>query len=230
LIDPTDPRRNVASSFTSRAYRWVQYRANRLLELLESAENEAIIDEFIEKPVPENNLPAWLEHHCFAYEFKSDGKTHYTILRDKIHRIARMLQVQLAVERTGEPRFGEILAEVYFKDDTYALGLLIEQPVITRTYLRRGPPIHLDAAAKEFRAAHQKVIEVDGYLSIEQEREWTYAPAMIEMLLQESPIDGLSLVTDKGPVSKQVLNVLYKYVLPIEPVLRERITRVKHTE
>jgi len=230
LIDPTDPSRNVASSFTPRAYRWVQYRAKRLRELLESAENEATIDELIEKPVPEDNLPAWIEPHSFSYEYKSEGETHYTILRDKIHRIARILQTQLAFERTGEPRFGEVLAEVYFKDDQYALGLLIEKPMITRTYLRRGPPIHLDAAVKEFRAVHHNVIAVDGYLCVEEEREWTSAPSMIEMLLQSNPIDGLTLVLEKGSISKQVLNVLYNYVLPIEPIFGEKITRVKHTE
>ncbi|MFW9957273.1 MAG: hypothetical protein ACFFCT_04315 [Candidatus Odinarchaeota archaeon] len=230
LIDPTDPSRNVASSFTPRAYRWVQYKALKLRELLETSKNKVIIDELIEKPIPEDDLPTWFEHHCFAYEFKSDGETHYTILRDKIHRLARMLQLQLTIERTGEPRFGEILTEVYFKNDLYALGLLIEQPVITRTYLRKGPPSYLDAAAKEFRAAHQNVIEVDGYLSVEEEREWTYASAMIEKLLQENPIEGLTLITNKSSLSKQVLNVLYKYVLPIESGFRERITRVKHTQ
>ncbi len=230
LIDPTDPSRNVASSFTPRAYRWIQYRARRLRELLQSAENEVIVNELIEKPIPEDKLPAWIEPHCFSYEFKSDGETHYTILRDKIHRIARMLQAQLAFERTGEPRFGDILTEVIFKDDLYALGLLIEKPMITRTYLRRGPPIHLDAAVKEFKAVHQNVIEVDGYVSIEEEREWTNAEMMIEPLLQENPIEGLTLVTEKSSLSKQMLNVLYKYVLPIEPIFREKITRVKHTE
>jgi tRNA nucleotidyltransferase (CCA-adding enzyme) len=229
LIDPTDPSRNVASSFTPRAYRWIQYRAIKLHELLESGKNENVIDEFLEKPIPDDDLPAWLKFHCFSYEFKSDGGTHYTILRDKIHRLARMLEANLANERMGEPRFGEILTEVYFRDDMYALGLLIEQPVISQTYLRRGPPIHLDVAAKEFKLAHQSTIEVDGYLCIEEEREWTYAPAMIEMLLQENPIEGLELVDERSQVSKQVLNVLCRYILPLEPALRERMTRVKHT-
>jgi len=230
LIDPTDPGRNVASSFTPRAYRWIQYRAKGFRELLESAENDVIIGELIEKPVPEGNLPVWIEPHSYSYEFKSDGATHYTILRDKIHRLARMLQTQLTYERTGESRFGEILTEVYFKDDRYALGLFIEKPTITRTYLRRGPPLQLDTAVQEFRSIHKNVIEVDGYLCVEETREWTYAQSMIEKLLEENPIDGLTPVVEKSSLSKQVLNVLYKYVLPIEPIFREKMTRVKHTE
>jgi tRNA nucleotidyltransferase (CCA-adding enzyme) len=230
LIDPTDPSRNVASSFTPRAYRWIQYRANRLRDLLNSEDNEIIINEFIEKPIPEEDLPTWLEHHAFSYEFESEGKTHYTILRDKIHRMARKLQTELTHERTGEPRFGEILTEVYFKDDEYALGLLIEKPVITRTYLRKGPAIHLDAASKEFKSTHHEVTERDGFLYVEEERVWTYAPAMIEMFLQENPIDGLTSVDKKSCISKQVLNVLYRYILPIEPGFSERITRVKDTK
>jgi tRNA nucleotidyltransferase (CCA-adding enzyme) len=230
LIDPTDLRRNVASSFTPRACRWVQYRANKFRELLELADDEAIINELLEKPIPEDDLPTWIEPHGLTYEFISDGETHYTILRDKIHRIAKKLQSELAFERTGEIRFGESLTEVYFKDDKYVLGLLIENFVITRTYLRRGPPIHLVSAAEEFSAAHQNAREVDGFLCIEEEREWTYAPAMIEMLLQKSPIEGLRLVSEKSLLSKQILNVLYKYILPIEPRFNEKMTRVKHTE
>jgi tRNA nucleotidyltransferase (CCA-adding enzyme) len=230
LIDPTDPSRNVASSFTPRAYRWIQFRASNLRELLISGDNSVIIDEFVEKPIPADGLPAWLEHHGFSYEFNSDGKTHYTILRDKIHRLARRVQTELAFERTGEQRFGENLTEVYFKGDVYALGLLIEKPVITRTYLRKGPPTHLEAAAKEFRSAHQKVIEKNGFLYVEEERDWTSAPAMIEMLLQDNLIEGLYLVSKKGLLSKQVLNVLYRYILQIEPAFKEKITRVKDTK
>ena len=230
LIDPTDPSRNIASSFTPRAYRWVQYRADTLRELLKLPDNEIIINELIEKPVPDDNLPTWFKQHCLSYEFKSDGQTHYTILRDKIHRMARKLQTELSFERTGEPRFGEVLTEVYFHDDRYALGLLIEKCEIAQTYLRRGPPVHLDSASKEFRSAHQYTREIEGYLFVEEKRDWTYAPSIIEMLLRENPIDGLTLVTEESPLSKQVLNVLYKYVLPIEPKFREKITRVKHAE
>jgi tRNA nucleotidyltransferase (CCA-adding enzyme) len=230
LIDPTDPSRNVASSFTQRAYRWIQYRIDNLKSMLESADNESIINEFIEMPIPEDNLPTWLEHHGLSYEFKSDGETHYTILRDKIHRVSKKLQIELACERTGEPRFGEVLTEVYFNGDSYALGLLIEKLEITRTYLRRGPPIHLESAANEFKSAHEYVREIDGYLCVEEERDWTYAPDLIDKILQDNPIEGLALIAEKSSLSKQVLNVLYKYVLPTEPKFREIITRVKHTE
>lgn len=230
VIDPTDTSRNVASSFSPRAYRCVQYRAVRLRELLASGNQEDIMNKLIEAPIQDDGLPIWLRPHSFAFQFKSDGTTHYTILRDKIHRMAKRLQAEIACERTGEPRFGEAITEVYFRNDFYALGLLIERPRIARMYLRRGPPAHLETAAAEFRLAHPNAIVVDGYLCVEEEREWTDVNTMIEEFLRENPIEGLLRVPEEGLITKQVLNVLYKYVLPIEPLFHERMTRVKHTQ
>ena len=227
VIDPTDVSRNVASSFSPRAYRWIQHRAARLRDFLASGDCEAITDELIEAQIPEEDLPKWLIPHSYAYEFVSDGTTHYTILRDKIHRMAKKLQTEMTNERTGEPRFGEVLTEVYFRDDLYALGLLIEHPKITQMYLRRGPPVHLETAAAEFILAHPGAIVVNGYLCSEETREWTRARSMIEDFLSNNPIEGLSQVAEQSVLTKQVLNVLYRYVLPIEPQFRERMTRVK---
>ena len=227
VIDPTDPSRNVASSFSPRAYRWIQHRAARLRNLLASSDQETITNELIEAPIPKEGLPKWLRPHSLAYEFISDGTTHYTILRDKIHRMAKRLQTEMTNERTGERRFGEILTEVYFRNDLYALGLLIEHPIIAPTYFRKGPPVHLETAAAEFKSAHPEAIIADGYLCSEERREWTRANDMIEDFLGKNPIEGLSQVAKQSVLTKQVLNVLYRYVLPIEPQFRERMTRVK---
>jgi tRNA nucleotidyltransferase (CCA-adding enzyme) len=192
-----------------------------------SSDQEAITNELIEAPIPKENLPKWLRPHGFAYEFISDGSTHYTILRDKIHRMAKRLQIEMTNERTGEPRFGEVLTEVYFRNDRYALGLLIEHPIVTRTYFRKGPPVHLESAAAEFRSVHPEAIVADGYLCSEERREWTHANDMIEDFLGKNPIEGLLQVAEQSVLTKQVLNVLYRYVLPIEPQSHERMTRVK---
>ncbi len=227
VIDPTDLSRNVASSFSPRAYRWIQHRAARFRNFLASSDQEVITAELIEAPIPDKDLPKWLRHHGFAYEFVSDGTTHYTILRDKIHRVAKRLQTEMTNERTGEPRFGEVLTEVYFRNDLYALGLLIKHPIITPTYLRRGPPVHLEIAAAEFRSAHPEAVMADGYVCSEERREWTRANDMIEDFLGKNTIEGLSQVTEQSVLAKQVLNVLYRYVLPIEPQFHKRMTRVK---
>jgi tRNA nucleotidyltransferase (CCA-adding enzyme) len=230
LIDPTDPSRNVASSFTPRSYRWIQYRAQRLREALAENDGKAVMNELIESAIPTTNMPKWLENHCYTHEFRSTGQTHYTVLRDKIHRMMKKLQNELLSERTGEPRFGETLAELVFRNDHYAVGFVIERPRISATYLRQGPPLHLKSASEEFKSAHEDAKIMDGYLYVEEAREWVEARAMIDGFVQDNPIEGLVDTRNTSRLSKQVLNVLFRYILPIEPEFSERITRVKDTQ
>jgi tRNA nucleotidyltransferase (CCA-adding enzyme) len=180
----------------------------------------------IEKPIPTKALPNWLEKYVAVHEFKSDGSTHYTILRDKLHRIARRAQTLLQSETTGEPRFGLTLAEVYFENDNYAVGLIVENPKISDHYSRRGPPTDLIEASEEFRKIHSDAQVKDGFSWVTKKRQTTSATALIEKTLLENPIDGLTPIK-KSEVSQKVLNVLYRFILPIEPEFLQRITRVK---
>ena len=181
----------------------------------------------VESPIPTDPLPDWLRNHAFAKEFKSDGSKHYTILRDKLYRVAGKVQAALQVERTGEPRFGETLVEVVFEEDTFSIAFLIELPEVSKHYLRRGPPITLIEAVEEFRKSHPEVDERDGYLWIREDREWADPEILADMILAQNPIHGLKQVTTTSDVSQKALNVLYKFVLPINQTFNRKITRVK---
>ena len=231
LIDPTDHSRNMASSFSPRSYAWVQYKIDRVLENLQTGDTSTTLDSFIESPISNNKLPNWLGNHSCVREFQSDSKVHYTILRDRLHRLARKVTVEMTVERTGETRFGEILTEVYFDDTRYALGMLVEFPTVSKTFDRTGPPVRLNEAAEKFREAHSDaVFEEDGFLYIRENREWTSASKMFDSILENNSIEGLEIQSSKTILSNQVLNVLQDYVLPIESEFKERITRVKQKE
>lgn len=227
LIDPTDHQRNIASSFTPRAYECVRYRIGELQKAALAHDEDRLIELMIEAPIPSDPLPDWLKNHAFAREFKSDGTRHYTILRDKLYRVAGKVQAELQDERTGEPRFGETLVEVVFEEDTYSIGFLIEFPKISKNYLRRGPSVTLVEAAEEFRKSHSEVDEEDGYLWIKVEREWENPKELADMILAKSTIKGLKQVTETGEVSQKVLNVLYKFILPLDQAFYRKITRVK---
>lgn len=226
IIDPTDYRRNIASSFTPRSYRWVKHRIGKLREVSKDGKIEPIIDMLQESPIPTDVIPNWLKAHTAALEFKSDGLTHYTILRDKLYRKARKAQTQLLTERTGETRFGENLVEVYFENDNYAVGIIVEHPEISEDYSRRGPPIDLHEASEEFRRSHPDAKPKDGFYWTTETREWVTAKAMFIDILSKNPVKGLE-PTKSSDVSLKVLNVLEKFVLQIEPEFFERITRVK---
>ncbi|TFG32631.1 hypothetical protein EU528_02790 [Candidatus Thorarchaeota archaeon] len=228
LIDPTDQSRNMASSFSPRSYAWVQYNIDRLKENLVTNDTMTILTSLIESPIPSRDLPTWIAKHCNVKEFKSDGTVHYTILRDKLHRLARKAISEMSEERTGESRFGEILSEVYFENTRFALGMIVESPFASTTFDRKGPPIALTEAATKFREAHgNAVFESDGFLYIREKREWTESSKLFENILCNNLIEGLEIQNEKTLLSNQVLHVLYDCVLPLEPEFKERMTRVK---
>ncbi|MFW9974238.1 MAG: hypothetical protein ACFFDQ_03080, partial [Candidatus Thorarchaeota archaeon] len=227
IIDPTDYQRNIASSFTPRAYEWVKYSIGKLREISKLGNENEVCNFFYESQIPTDKLPDWLMKHSFVREFISDGSKHYTILRDKLYRLARRIQNALKTERTGEPSFGESLAEVYFEADRYSIGLLIEKHHIPSQYLRRGPPQNLVDAVTEFKKTHENVEVRDGFVWTVEEREWCDSQLLVNKILEENPIEGLSSTTKASKVSKKVLNVLYRYVVPIEPSFFDRITKVK---
>jgi tRNA nucleotidyltransferase (CCA-adding enzyme) len=230
LIDPTDNQRNIASSFTPRAYDWVKYRIGILREFVKKGNEDEILGVLLESPIPTDDLPVWLTNHAFSREFKSDGSKHYTILRDKLYRVAKRVQLGLQTERTGEPRFGKVLSEVYFEKGTYSIGFLVENPEISQQYVRRGPPVDLDKAAQEFRKTHVDVEERDGFLWTTEERQWCNPLELADRIFEEHPIEGLDVITKTSAVSKKVLNVLYRYIMPIESSFFERMKKVKDAD
>lgn len=216
IMDPTDPWRNVASSFDERSYNILRVKAKQLIESAEQQKDSLVLNLLREKPIPITPVPEWFEKHSFVYEFQSDGSTHYTILRDKLYSLGLKVVAELRVEATGESRFGESLTELYFEDSRYALGFLVEQPMITNTYERKGPPINLKDAASNFRAAHSEAYEREGYLWSHMSRKWTIARDLINMHLGESTIKGLKK-SNRSNMTDKLLNIMKDYVLLAEP-------------
>ncbi len=222
IIDPVDTGRNVASSFSPRAYRWLKKRIQEIRSAEKAGKHKVALDAFLESSIPTANLPDWLVPHALAYEFTSDGSVHYTILRDKLYRLARKVSSQLKRERTGEPRFGNILIEVYFENAMFSIGFLIESPAAEESYERRGPPAELVEGAREFRSTHKEVSERDGFLWTIERRKWTDAFALADNIVNRNPINGLTHNPDRGIVSARVLNALYLYAVPVESILLEQ--------
>ncbi|RLI62109.1 MAG: hypothetical protein DRO93_02225 [Candidatus Thorarchaeota archaeon] len=230
LIDPTDANRNVASSFSPRAVRWTITRLRHLIELRERGEDDAVVDLVLERPIPTDPPPSWLAPHCITRQFVGARRVHYTLFRDKLHRLCRLIARVLRKENTGEKRFGETLWEVYFEQDHYAIGMIVEKPVIEPVYSRRGPPVDIEKAASAFRKKHPTAYEKDGYLWLDTKRRWTRAGDMIDYMIERHSIEGLEMTTEEGDVSRRVLNTLYRYVMRIEDFPLSRRQEYKDTE
>lgn len=216
IIDPTDTNRNAASSFDSRTVKWTNLRIEKLLGDIKEEDSAAIIKQVIEKPIPVSAPPSRIENHAHVSEFKSDENVHYTILRDKLYSLGNKLQYLLEKERTGEKRFGRALFEVYFEEPIYSIAFLVESPNISKKYERRGPPIHLSEAVRNFKESHDRIIEKDGYVWTIEEREWTNASNLIDSSISEKMPEELRRLPEIGDVSRKNLNVLHKYILQIE--------------
>jgi tRNA CCA-adding enzyme len=216
IMDPTDPGRNVASSFDQRPFRLLKVFSNRLIDAAKERDYDTVRELLLEEPIPATPVPKWFEKHSSVHEFKSDGSIHYTVLRDKIHSFARKAANALSRENTGEQRFGEILTEVYFESSSFAVGFIIEKPEISKKYERKGPPISLKEAADNFRQAHPDAFERDGHLWIEESRRWTFAKDHIDSLIDGISISGLT-AADGTETSSKLLNIMADWVLLAEP-------------
>ncbi|UCH04810.1 MAG: nucleotidyltransferase domain-containing protein [Candidatus Thorarchaeota archaeon] len=215
IIDPTDTGRNVASSFDERAYDLLRILIQQLIDASQKSDNDQVMNLVLEKPIPVAPVPVWFTKHSYVREFESDGGVHYTVLRDKLHSVANRVVGELRREPTGEERFGEVISEVYFEDDRFAIGFLVEKPEISSTYERRGPPLDLQEAVDSFREVHSDAFERDDYLWIIERRKWTKAQSLIDVLLQENPVEGLKRVT-QGETSAKLQHVIHRYVLRVE--------------
>jgi tRNA nucleotidyltransferase (CCA-adding enzyme) len=216
IIDPTDSNRNTAASFDPRAFNWTKKRIELLRQSLEVGEDTQTLEILLESPISTKSPPRSILPHMQAVEFISDRTVHYTILRDKLHSLARKIRQSLSEEQTGEKRFGQVLTEIYIEEDTFALGFLIQNPVISARFSRKGPPLTLEDAVEQFRTSHPKTFERDGFVWTEIQRKWIDAKEFLNQLLAESKIKGLNLLETRGEPSAKVLNVLYHSVLPVE--------------
>jgi tRNA nucleotidyltransferase (CCA-adding enzyme) len=216
ITDPTDPGRNVASSFDQRSFRLLKVLSNRLIAAAKEENYDMVRELLLERPISTTPVSKWFEKHSSIHEFKSDGSIHYTVLRDKLHSFARKVANELSRESTGEERFGEVLSEVYFESPSYALGFIVERPSISNQFERRGPPTSLKDAIDSFRQAHPDAFERDGHLWIEETRKWTAVKDHINSHMKEFSINGLT-PTERTETASKLLNIMATWVLLAEP-------------
>jgi len=216
IIDPTDPGRNVASSFDKRSYRLLKLLSSELLAASRDGNEEQMRSLLLEKPISSSEPPSWFMSNSLTYEFKSDGSTHYTVLRDKLYRLGRQVVSHLQREATGEKRFGDAIFEVYFERERFCLGFLIEQMTIAESFASRGPPINLDMAVEEFQKTHSVTYERDGYIWAIRNRPQTSAEVVVNDFIESNTIKGLERVQNSA-TSQRLANIIHNYVLLAEP-------------
>ena len=218
IIDPIDKNRNVASAISLRAYKYCNHK----------------ISQFIKNPkvkyfqiFPINELTIDENHPLYANTFtielkNNDPEVHYTINRDKLYSLAESIKSLGEKESSHDQRFGSIEFELYFEDSTqeYNLAIYCEQPLISKTFLRRGPPKKDKKHADRFKQKNPDFIEKDKYLWVENVRKYTEFVKFLDYLVNEKLPDNFSLINiaqsskTKTNSAKKALYVLINMVLP----------------
>ncbi|MHA1679368.1 MAG: hypothetical protein ACTSUE_00010 [Promethearchaeota archaeon] len=219
ITDPTDPRRNVGSSTDPRAF----YHA---LAMIESFLKNPTTKFFKREPIP---APANDKPTYFATVFKNSNEIHYTIVRDKLFKLAAGVEKTLGTETTGETRFGPITTEVILGRDNSqaAIGFHVTHPHISKTFRRRGPPSNRDKKrVSHFLKKHPRaLIDEDGFYYIEMERKFTmFEVAATHHVLENLKIKGVNVAEEGGgkvvemnpelAIGRQSIHVLKTMVMP----------------
>lgn len=223
IIDPIDQNRNVASAISEKAYNYCNYR---IKQFLKNPKKEYF--DIIAIPQIDLTKDKGLLSKLFIIESEAiDETSHYTILRDKLYFLGDNIQANGEKEHSHDKKFGNLVFEVVFEEklNEFNLAIFCESPEISKTYLRRGPPLKENHHAQKFKSKNLSFIKKDGYLWVETEREHhifinfledhlkkQYVDKNISQYLKISNISQASNAKKKS--ARQALYVLKKMVLP----------------
>lgn len=220
IIDPVDPNRNVGSSISKRAYDYCNVKVKEFLKNPKEAFFEIrSIPEFNPKTSKKSTIDK-----LFIIEFKNeDPDVHYTINRDKLYSLGQSIKANGEKEYTHAKKFGRIEFEVYFEEEQeeYNIALYCDEPIIPRTYLRKGPPINSRYHAKKFMEKNPNYIIKDGYLWVEDlHSHVNFLDFLKDFVPEKSPknlkllniSDAKNCITSPG---KKALYLLDELILPL---------------
>ncbi len=215
IIDPTDKNRNVGSSISKRAYDYVKFRISKFLE--------SPSEDFFElQPIGKlsDNESSKIQSNTWVLEFKSDGKVHYTELRDKLFKLGEQLKFELEKENTGEVRFGKCVYTIYYEDLIYGIAFHCSQNNISKIYTRKGPPLNLKDHVNKFKEKNPDFFTKDGHVHAKVERIYTRLSDLISDFMKNYKIKGLEFQAQSSvginDVGKKALFILYKIILPLK--------------
>ena len=218
IIDPIDKNRNVASAISLRAYKYCNHIISQFIQ-------NPKVEYFQISPLKELNIDESHPLHAKAFIIElvnNNADVHYTINRDKLYSLAESIKSLGEKEVSHEKRFGSIVFELYFEDSTqeYNLAFYCEQPLISKTFLRKGPPIKDKRHVERFKEKNPDFVKKAKHLWVETTRDYTEFLKFLDDLVNEKLPDNFSLINiaqsskSKTTSAKKALFVLIHMVLP----------------
>ena len=223
IVDPIDKNRNVASAISERAYK---YCSHRISEFLKKPDKTFFEIGNIKEAEP-NLLSNSLLSKIFVIELKNcSDDIHYTINRDKLHSLGESIKANGEREFNHTERFTKIIFEVYFEDDIneYNMCIYCENPEISRSYNRRGPPINESIHIKKFTKKNPSYFEKGGFFWVEVQREFTNFLNFLRKFIETKLPDNFKVINisnalnTKTSSGKKALTILKDMVLPFHTI------------
>ena len=148
--------------------------------------------------------------------------THYTIYRDKLYSLGESIKANGEKEFSHAKRFEYILFEVYFEDEIneYNLAIFCEKPLISETYIRKGPPANDKFHVNQFIKKNPDYLEKDGYLYVETKRDYSnFLPFLKNHIQDKIPenLDSINISKSfevKTSSGKKAIFILENKILP----------------
>jgi len=219
IIDPIDKNRNVASAISERAYK---YCNQRIKEFMNNPSKRFFkIESLPEVDISDPN-DILLSKIYIIELINKDTDIHYTINRDKLYSIGDYIKSNGEKELSHEEKFGKIEFEVYFDDNIneYNIAIYCKKPEISKTYLRRGPPIKEKSHVEKFKKRNPNYFEKNGFLWIRSERTYTNFVLFLKDIIEKRIPDNFKITNIsksseiKTKTGNNAIYVLRNMVLP----------------
>jgi len=219
IIDPIDKNRNVASAISERAYK---YCNQRIKEFMNNPNKGFFKIESLPEVDISDPTDMLLSKINIIELINKDKGMHYTINRDKLYSIGDYIKSNGEKELSHEEKFGQIEFEVFFDDNTneYNIAIYCEKPEISKTYLRRGPPIKEKSHIEKFKKRNPNYFEKNGFLWIESERTYTNFLLFLKDIIEKRIPDNFKILNIsksskvKTTTGKNTIYILKNMVLP----------------
>jgi len=161
--------------------------------------------------------------NIYIIELKDkDSRTHYTINRDKLYSLGQGIKLHGEKEFSRVDRFGRIEFELYFEDklNEYNIAIYSEKSNISKTYLRKGPPVTSKFHVEKFKQKNPNFIEKNNFLWTETKREYTQFLSFVKEFMKDKIPENLEIINvskalnAKSKTAKKAIYVLNNFILP----------------
>lgn len=219
LIDPTDKKRNVASSISERG--WI-YCLRQITQFLENPDPKVLTQKLTRTFVPNEKK---INQHYVVVETVQISDSHYTKIRDKLYSIAESIKSLASKEPIDQSvRFPEVNYSIYFNtvNKRFSIAFYTSQFHINKSYLRQGPKVDRSKNFEKFQAKHPDLTIKDGYGYVSVARKFTDFLELIKSAFNERMFKEIKLVNIALPreykfeESLKAIHVLKECILPFQ--------------